>query len=97
MAHMCDREGCELVANPYGIHGTPSGHEPLGTPSVLIEGDPRAILDYLDQRIRQWTEAREAAAEGGWPNLAGMDACKVDAYQEVRLRLFGEELDVDGA
>lgn len=63
---------------------------------LTLTVSPEEALAYLDNAIRKWRENRDDAIEG-WanPDLIRAEAY-VDAFQSVRLSLFGELLPVEG-
>lgn len=69
-----------------GEEAEPSATTPGDSPSPTIPFTSAAVRDYLDGAIRQW---REYHATGEDQLLA---ACYIDAFQSVRVSLFGELL-----
>jgi len=49
------------------------------------------VKRFVDHCIRKWNFSKESSfiPEGMW-------CCYVDAYQQVRIALFGETLELDG-
>lgn len=56
--------------------------------------DPDKLLEYLDDAITRWRKERDKFSANDRPIAQGrrMAACYVDAYQSVRMSVFGELL-----
>ena len=63
------------------------------SPPVTVEFTEEAIQDYLDNAIRAWRTTRDGAhgPEGDTAQRV-MAEHYVDAFQSVRMSLFGEQL-----
>ena len=55
----------------------------------VIEFTPDAVREYLDEAIREWRRRKNAGDP--YEDLF-MCGCYIDAYQSVRVSLFGERL-----
>ena len=61
--------------------------EPALEPTVAFT--PEAIKEYLDVAIGRWREAKKNSHTKAAETMA---SCYIDAYQSVRVSLFGEKL-----
>lgn len=62
---------------------------------VIVPFVKEDIKDYLDKAIRKWRSRKFKAVEGEAGDLVMMTECYIDAFQSIRMSLFGELLDED--